>query len=96
MGMCVCVCVPEKSVGGGAPVGDVVEENLQLVVIVKVCGDDGAHRRRHGELLRGNVLATMTHHGQSVTHTHTHTHRLVCPIFERTGAARLFKCPPIA
>lgn len=73
MGMCVCVCVPEKSVGGGAPVGDVVEENLQLVVIVKVCGDDGAHRRRHGELLRGNVLATMTHHGQSVTHTHTHT-----------------------
>lgn len=61
--MCACVRVlaPKKSVGRRAPVGDVVEKNLQLVVIVKVCSDDGAHRRRHGELLRGDVLETMTH-----------------------------------
>lgn len=67
--MCVCVCVPKKSVGRRTPVGDVVEKNLQLVVIVKVCSDDSAHRRRHGELLRGDVLETMTRHRKSATHT---------------------------
>lgn len=37
--------------------GKVVEEDLQLLVIVKVGGDDCADRGRHGELGRGNVLA---------------------------------------
>lgn len=69
--MCVCVCVPKQSVGRRAPVGDVVEKHLQLVVIVKVCSDDGAHRRRHGELLRGDILETTTRHGNSAARTHT-------------------------
>ena len=36
--------------------GEVVEEDLQLLVIVKVSGDDCAHRGGHGELGRGDVL----------------------------------------
>lgn len=36
--------------------GEVVEENLQLLVIVKVGGDDCADRGGHGELGRGDVL----------------------------------------
>lgn len=36
--------------------GEVVEEDLQLLVIVKVGSDDCAHGRRHGELGRGDVL----------------------------------------
>lgn len=35
---------PEEAVGGGAAIGDVVEEDLQLLVIVKVSSDDGADR----------------------------------------------------
>lgn len=47
---------PEEPVGRGAPVGDVVEEDLQLVVIVKVGREHGADRRRHGKLLGGDIL----------------------------------------
>lgn len=55
--LCVRVLlVPKESVGGGAPVGDVIEEDLQFIVIVKVCCDNGANRGRHGELLRRDVL----------------------------------------
>lgn len=36
--------------------GEVVEEDLQLLVIVKVGGDDCADRGRHGELGRGDIL----------------------------------------
>lgn len=36
--------------------GEVVEEDLQLLVIVKVSSDDCAHRGGHGELGRGDVL----------------------------------------
>lgn len=83
----MCVSVPEKSVSGRAPVGDVVEENLQFVVIVEVCSDDGAHRRRHGELLRRDVLQTMTHHKQSATRTYA-----CCPsISARTGVFFFFE-----
>lgn len=35
---------PEEAVGGGAAIGDVVEEDLQFLVIVKVSSDDGADR----------------------------------------------------
>jgi len=48
--------VPKEPVGGGASVGDVIEEDFQLVVIVKVCSDDGSDRRWHGKLLGGYVL----------------------------------------
>ena len=48
---CACVCVsvlymsvPKEPVGGGAPVGNVIEEDLHLVVVVKVSGQDGANR----------------------------------------------------
>ncbi len=83
--MCVCVfisvCVPKEPVGGGAPVGDVIEEDLQLVVIVKVCSNNGANWGRHGKLLGCYVLREKKQtHGTSVKHTrtqkytHTHTH----------------------
>lgn len=52
----VSVWVLEEPVGGGAPVGDVIEEDLQLIVVVKVCNDDSANRGRHGELLGRYVL----------------------------------------
>lgn len=51
---------PEEPVGRGAPVGDVVEEDLQLVVIVKVRREHGADRRRHGKLLGGDILRRRT------------------------------------
>lgn len=60
MFVCVCVCVPKESVDRGAPVGDVIEEDLQLVVIVKVCSDNGANWRRHGKLLGCYVLGAET------------------------------------
>lgn len=67
---------PEEPIRGGAPVGDVVEEDLQLVVIVKVSSDHGAGRRGHGELLGGDVLRGRTteksarqHRGCSGTNT---------------------------
>lgn len=48
--------LPEEAVGRGAAVSDVVEENLQLLVIVKVSCNDGADGGRHGELGGGDVL----------------------------------------
>lgn len=54
--VCVRKRAPEEPVCRGAPVGDVVEEDLQLVVIVEVRRDHGADRRRHWKLLGGNIL----------------------------------------
>lgn len=73
--VCIYVRIPKEPVGRWSPVGNVVEENLQLVVVVKVCNDDGAHRGRHGKLLGCYVLKTMTTRGQSFRHTE-HRHGL--------------------
>lgn len=65
--VCLCVClflslsVPKEPVGRRAPVGDVIEEDFQLVVIVKVCSNNGANGGRHGKLLGCYVLTTKTH-----------------------------------
>lgn len=73
--MCVfiSVCVPKEPVGRGAPVGDVIEEDLQLVVIVKVCSDNGANRGRHGKLLGCYVLRKKANTWY-ISETHMHTH----------------------
>lgn len=66
MHVCVSVFlvwVPEEPVGRWAPIGNVIEEDLQLVVIVKVCSNDCSDRRWHGKLLGCYIL----------THTHTYT-----------------------
>lgn len=70
--MCVCIFerAPKEPVGGGAPVGDVIEEHLQFVVVVKVCGDNSANRWWHGKLLGCYVL---TAHEKPVRHTHLQT-----------------------
>ena len=61
VGVCVIsLQVPKEPVGGGAPVGDVIEEDLQLIIIVKVCNDNGAHRRRHCKFLGCYVLSKKT------------------------------------
>lgn len=76
MSVSVIACVPKEPVGRWTPVGDVIEEDLQLVVIVKVCSDDGANRGRHGKLLGRYVLRRKQTHGTSVTHTHKCMHEL--------------------
>ncbi len=70
--LCVCVPVPEEPVCRGTPVGDIIEEDLQLVVIVKVGSDDGANWRRHGKLLGCDVLRSKNTCATVNTHTHTH------------------------
>lgn len=47
--------LPEQAVSRGATVGNVVEEDLQLLVIVKVGSDDSADGGWHGELGCGDV-----------------------------------------
>lgn len=48
--------VPEEPVGRGAPVSNVIEEDLQLVVVVKVCSNNSSNRGWHGKLLGCYVL----------------------------------------
>lgn len=72
--MCQCLelqglrAVPEESVGGRASVGDVIEEDLQLVVVVEVCGDNGSNRGWHGKLLGCYVLRN-----ERYINAHTHS-----------------------
>lgn len=84
MSECVHVCVisvwvPKEPVGRRAPIGNVIEEDLQLVVIVKVSDDNGADRGRHGKLLGCYVLrkkASMWY----VSETHTHRKYFFCAL----------------
>lgn len=48
--------LPKEPVGRWAPVGDVIEEDLQLIVIVKVCNDNSANGGWHRKLLGCYVL----------------------------------------
>lgn len=82
MHVCVSEWVPKQSVDGGAPVGDVIEEDLQLIVIVKICSNNGANWGWHGKLLGCYVLgkkANMPVH-QWKTHIllHTYTEANTC------------------
>ena len=75
--------------------GEVVEEDLQLLVIVKVGGDDCAHRGGHGELGRGDVLGregcrSVDRVGQRPTPT-----TLVCACVHVPVCACLFVCVPV-
>lgn len=52
--------LPENSVGSALSVENVVEKHLQLLVVVKVGGDDCADRRGSSESRGRNVLKGRT------------------------------------
>lgn len=62
----VIVLLPEDSVRGVSSVGNVVEKHIQLLVVIKVSSNDGAHRGGGCKCCSGYVLHTKTHYSQVI------------------------------
>lgn len=71
---------PEQPVGGTAPVGNIVEKHVQLLVIVEVGGDDCANRWRISKSSSSNVLHKRTSSALAMSNSLYHRLLIVTPL----------------
>lgn len=77
---------PEQPVGGTAPVGNIVEKHVQLLVIVEVSSDDCANGRGISKSSSSNVLHERTLSALAMSNTlyhrtfNCHPAFLHCPV----------------